>query len=306
MNELEWIAVDWGTSNLRAFAMSSSDQILDRAQSERGMASLNSPDEFESALVSLIDSWLPKSGGQISVISCGMVGAKQGWIEAPYQPVPCSPSTEKMTEAPVNDERFRFLICPGVKQSSPKSDVMRGEETQIAGLLRHSPGFSGLICLPGTHSKWVKLENGEIVEFQTFLTGELFELLSTKSVLRFSIGDLSGDSDSDVFLRAVSEAISDPASISATLFSIRADDLLQKSGAASARSRLSGLLIGWELAAAQKWWAGDEPEIAIIGSSRVGKAYRKTLSVMGAQPELMDIEFMTLGGLCSAYRGLSA
>ncbi|MDE0809982.1 MAG: 2-dehydro-3-deoxygalactonokinase [Alphaproteobacteria bacterium] len=151
-DHIQWIAIDWGTSNLRGWAMSDSGRILDQANSEQGMATVNATDEdFESALLDLIQPWL-KAGGSIPVIACGMVGARQGWLEVPYDEAPCSPHTS-LTKVPTRDPRIDVSIFAGVCQESP-ADVMRGEETQIAGLLSRSPDFGGLICLPGTHTKW--------------------------------------------------------------------------------------------------------------------------------------------------------
>ena len=114
-----------------------------------------------------------------------MVGARQGWIEAPYASVPCTPATQ--TIAPeCRDPRLEMHILAGIRQLHPP-DVMRGEETQIAGVLLREPGFEGVICLPGTHTKWAEVAGGIITSFQTFMTGELFGLLSTQSVLRHSM-----------------------------------------------------------------------------------------------------------------------
>ena len=134
----DWIAVDWGTSNLRAWAMGASG-VLDHGESHEGMGTL-SRDGFEPALLRVVSPWL-QDGRVMPVIACGMVGARQGWIEAVYRAVPCSPvSAAQMTVAPTSDSRIRVHIAPGLSQDRP-ADVMRGEETQIAGALALNPGF---------------------------------------------------------------------------------------------------------------------------------------------------------------------
>ena len=146
---MKWIAVDWGTSRLRVWRMDGAS-ALDRAASDKGMAGLARA-AFEPALLALIEPWLADAH---DVIACGMVGAKQGWVDAPYRSAPCTAAATDLATAPTTDPRMTVRIAPGVSQTSPP-DVMRGEETQIAGFLMDLPDFDGVVCLPGTHTKWV-------------------------------------------------------------------------------------------------------------------------------------------------------
>jgi len=180
----EWIAADWGTSHLRVWAMQG-ETVLDKANSDCGMARL-SKDKFQGALLDLIESWLRTT--PVDVIACGMVGARQGWVEAPYSAVPSAPVPVVPIRVPNTDPRIRAFVVPGLKQNNPP-DVMRGEETQIAGFLASHQNWDGVICLPGTHSKWVQVSAGEVVSFRTFMTGEMFELLRGQSVLKHSMGE---------------------------------------------------------------------------------------------------------------------
>ena len=287
-----WIAVDWGTSNLRVWAMGS-DAILAEAQSDAGMGRL-SQDGFEPALLELIAPWL--SDGRVTpVIACGMVGSRQGWCEAPYRSVPCTPvDRAALVRVPVRDARISVMIAPGLKQMRP-ADVMRGEETQIAGALALYPGFDGILCLPGTHSKWAHVSAGEVVSFQTFMTGEIFALMSTQSVLRHG---MAGDGWEDAaFDAALSDALSRPESVAARLFSLRAEGLIASLSAAGARARLSGLLIGMELAATKAYWLGQP--VAIIGSERLSRTYARALAAQGAQARILSGRDCTLAGLAS-------
>ena len=177
---------------------------------------------------------------------------------------------------------------------------MRGEETQIAGFLALNPGWDGVMCLPGTHSKWVQVSAGEVVSFQTFMTGEIFALLSRQSVLRHSVS--SDGWDAEAFAGAVSDGLSNPERIAARLFSLRTGDLLQGVDNATSRARLSGLLIGAELAAARPYWLGQQ--IAVLGSADVSKPYVAALSAQGVPATQADGARMVLAGLTAAYRSL--
>lgn len=292
----EWVAVDWGTSNLRVWLMGKDGLPFADACSDQGMGQLK-PDEFEPALLALIAPYL--SDLRVTPIICaGMVGARQGWMEADYQTVPCAPpNAQTATLVSANDPRITVRVLPGVKQLSPP-DVMRGEETQIAGALKGHPDFDGVICLPGTHTKWVHISAGEIVSFQTFMTGELFGFLSEGSVLRHSVN--SDDWDQASYISALSDAMSRPQTVAAELFGIRAGSLVADLGSDTARARLSGLLIGIELAGARPYWLGQN--VAIIGSTSVAEHYRSGLSEQGVQAAVWDATDMTLAGLSSAYQ----
>lgn len=291
----EWVAVDWGTSNLRAWIMGRDATILQDCASDDGMGALT-PDQFEPALLALISPFLSE-GTKTPVVACGMVGARQGWTEAEYAAVPCDPpGVKQATSAPVSDPRIDVRILPGVSQSAP-ADVMRGEETQIAGFLAKFPNFDGVLCLPGTHSKWARISAGEMVSFQTFMTGELFALLAGSSVLRHSVD--SAEQDRDSFLAAMRDAMSNPERVAARLFSIRAGSLVSDLGPAAARATLSGLLIGLELAGARPYWLGMD--IAIIGASSLADLYRQALVDQGVDPKMTDTTEMTLAGLTAAY-----
>lgn len=287
----DWIAVDWGTSHVRAWAMAG-DRPVAQAASDRGMGKL-APEGFEPALLDLIRDW---TDGAADVVACGMVGARQGWIEAPYAMAPCPALPEGFVSAPALTPGLRVRIVPGVAQDRP-ADVMRGEETQIAGFLALNPGWDGTLCLPGTHTKWVQVSAGEIVSFQTVMTGELFATIGGQTVLRHS---LTGEGwDDSAFHAALSDALSHPERLTARLFGIRAEGLLHGLPPAAARARLSGLLIGAELAATRARWLGAQ--IAIIGAGGLARTYAAALAAQGAPAALADNDTVTLAGLIAAH-----
>jgi 2-dehydro-3-deoxygalactonokinase len=294
----QWIAVDWGTSNLRVWAMDAQSNPVAEATSDKGMGQLTQ-DQFEPALLDLIEPYLDPA--RITPVLCaGMVGARQGWVEAAYQTTPCHPAqASAATVVLPKDPRISVHILPGVSQAKPP-DVMRGEETQIAGVLREDPDFDGVLCLPGTHTKWVRISAGEIVSFQTVMTGELFGLLSDHSVLKHS---LTGDGwNAASFTQGVADAMDRPQAITAALFGIRAAGLVNDMPNDQARARLSGLLIGIELAATKPYWLGQN--VGILGADTLAQNYTSGLSAQGVPVHTLDARDLTLKGLISAYNSL--
>ncbi|MFZ7092626.1 2-dehydro-3-deoxygalactonokinase [Primorskyibacter sp. 2E233] len=295
---LSWVAADWGTTHLRLWLMAANSDVIARRESPLGMGRLT-PEGYEPALLELLAGDLPDAA--IPVIICGMAGARQGWVEAPYATVPCEvPSLANATQVKTDDPRLSVYILPGICQQTPP-DVMRGEETQIGGFLAAEPNFDGILCLPGTHCKWVHISAREVVSFRTFMTGELFALLGEHSVLKHSIGTGWDDAAFDV---AVSDALSRPAGIGAELFTLRAAQLLQDQSPDVARARLSGMLIGLELAAARPYWLGQE--VVILGQEGLAKAYHTALQSQSAWCRMVSAEGTTLQGLKAAYEQLEA
>ncbi|MEM7060061.1 MAG: 2-dehydro-3-deoxygalactonokinase [Pseudomonadota bacterium] len=284
--DVDWIAVDWGTSHVRAWALDQGGAVLGRAASDQGMSGLK-PTEYQPALVNMVQAWL--SDRTTPVIACGMVGARQGWIEAAYLHAPCAPQVaDRFVQAPSSDARLQVWITPGVAQADP-ADVMRGEETQIAGFLTNRPDFQGMICLPGTHAKWVAVADGQIQHFTTAMTGEVFALLADQSVLRHTAGQGWNDG---AFADAVRQSHADPDALMARLFSVRAEALLADPAPGAARARLSGLLIGAEIAAVQA-----TGHIVLLGDQTLSRHYETALQELGLTTEVVDIEATTLDGL---------
>jgi len=309
------IAVDWGSTNLRAWALDAHHVVLARTSSPRGMLSLSGPDAFEQALLETLEDWLPSDASGVEVIICGMAGARQGWQEAPYLKVEDTPSpladqlVRRRVSVKVQDPRLEVSIIPGLCQSSPHFDVMRGEETQLAGLLGQQPEFTGSVCLPGTHTKWVHLDAGQITRFSTVMTGELFALLGRSSVLRHSV---TPDSLDDARQRAcfkdgVTSALARPAELSRELFTLRARDLLDPDLPADASrslqlgARLSGLLIGLELAGHTLALPSLAP-VVMIGSAELCQRYQLALECLPEKPASLLYTDLTLNGLTHLHQ----
>jgi 2-dehydro-3-deoxygalactonokinase len=296
LKDIAWIAIDWGTSNLRIWGLNADSQVVAESSSDRGMAKLDRSG-FEPALLALINDWLPQ-GRQTPVIACGMVGARQGWVEVPYRQTPCKPVFFDTVGRPdTRDPRLSVFVLAGIKQIEPAPDVMRGEETQIAGILSEDPQFEGVLCLPGTHTKWVRINAGDIVHFRTFMTGELFNLLATQSVLRHSVEGAGWDRSE--FADSVKLMMSEPQNFAGRLFSIRADALISGLDHAVANARLSGILLGAELAATQRYWQGQQ--VTIVGNGTQSDVYAEGLRTLDQTPRIVDASSVTLSGLQSAY-----
>ena len=186
----------------------------------------------------------------LPVVVCGMAGARQGWVEAGYvdTPAPLASILEHAVPVPGQDRDIRIL--PGIAQRDPKApDVMRGEETQLLGALGVDAADEAIVCMPGTHSKWVRANGGTVERFATFMTGELFDAVSRHTILSHAVAGADEADDIDAFKSAVMAAFETPAFAANLLFQVRSGQLLYGGTPAAAREKISGTLIGLELAA---------------------------------------------------------
>ena len=266
----KWIAVDWGTSTFRAYLVQN-NIVSDTIETKDGMKFVKSH-LFEQTLLNLIDRWLDDD--EITeILASRMVGSKQGWEESPYQQTPCNLKKLNYITPTLKDNRISLKIFSGVSQIH-QPDVMRGEETQIAGFLNETPNFNGSICLPGTHSKWVEIRNNNIIKFKTFMTGELFEIISKNSVLIHSVE--AEKIDKMELLKSVDKILQKPELFSNALFQLRADDLINSKGPTIYKSRLSGYLLAIELLGSVEFWENND--IVLIGNPDLTEMYQFVLN----------------------------
>ncbi|MES1155616.1 MAG: 2-dehydro-3-deoxygalactonokinase, partial [Pseudorhodoplanes sp.] len=196
------IGIDWGTSSFRAFRLADDGAVLERRQAPRGILTVANG-AFADVVHEFAGDWL--KAGEQHVLLSGMIGSRQGWRES--QALQCPAGVEDLARAltPVPFDGARVFIVPGVtaKDGQGIPEFMRGEETQIAGLLP-SIGVRGIVCLPGTHSKWARIEQGRIAGFTTHMTGEAFAALSEHTILgRLMQGDAA---DEGAFDRGVTRS----------------------------------------------------------------------------------------------------
>jgi 2-dehydro-3-deoxygalactonokinase len=285
---------------LRAWGIDASGEIVLSRSSPDGMSRL-SREQYPDILTGL----LAEVDGPVDVLICGMAGARQGWLEAPYLDAPADLRTlSRGAVSPVMPgHQYAPSILPGVCQRDfGAEDVMRGEETQLLGLSALIPGFSGLVIMPGTHSKWAILEGTTLNRFSSAMTGEVFELLRVHSVLRHSFsGELEGEDRDIGFDAGLSLGLDKPERLTATLFKVRASALLSGRSPAWCAGFLSGLLIGAEIGG-QRDWIGSA-EIPLIGSVGLCSLYQGALAQVGARSRIVDATDATLAGLKAARQG---
>jgi 2-dehydro-3-deoxygalactonokinase len=294
----EWIAVDWGTSNLRAWGIDADGAIAFSRTSDQGMGKLTR-DAYPGVLTALLVDAVSAAHAS-EVLICGMAGARQGWLEAPYLEAPADLSRLAVSSVAPEVTGFRASILPGVCfKAAGAEDVMRGEETQLLGLSALIPGFSGLVVMPGTHSKWATLDGTRITRFSSAMTGELFEVLRTHSVLRHSLqGDLNGPDRDAGFEAGLTQGLDAPQRLTATLFKVRAGSLLSGRSAPWCAGFLSGLLIGAEIGGQRDWIT--DAEIPLVGSPGLCALYVQAFALLGARTRIIDATDATLAGLKAA------
>jgi len=295
-----WVAVDWGTSNLRAWGIGADGSVLAAAGSDKGMGRL-ARDGYAEALTEAVSAMPLPAEGTVDVLVCGMAGARQGWLEAPYLEAPAD--LRGLVGGAVYPDmpggRLRPAILPGICQRQGGDNVMRGEETQLLGLAATMPGFSGLVCMPGTHSKWAMLDGTRLEGFSTAMTGELFELLKTHSVLRHSLGgDTEGPGREAGFGAGAADGLERPEDLLGQLFRVRAGSLLSGRQPDWCAGYLSGLLIGTEIAA-NRHRIGRDP-VPLIGSPALCALYAQVLDMAGARGQAVDATQVVLAGLKAA------
>ena len=289
-----WIAVDWGTSRLKAWHVAEDGRVLAETATSAGAGRLRG-DAFEAALVEAVGGWLDED--PIDVLVAGMAGRRGGWRQAPYLDLPgdLDGLATHCVAVPCADARLKVAIVPGLCQRRPRPDVMRGEETQLQGLLAREPGFAGRVCLPGTHSKWAEVGPGGIVGFRTFMTGEVFALIAAHSILANDVAaDDAEGFDPAAFEAGLRRGAEAPGDLIASMFEVRAAGLLSAADPGGARARLSGLLIGAELGAAG---ATNGDPVVIIGAKGLAARYVDGVAMLGGRARRLDVEAATLAGL---------
>ncbi|MBR1146235.1 2-dehydro-3-deoxygalactonokinase [Bradyrhizobium sp. AUGA SZCCT0431] len=299
MGQAAYVAVDWGTSSFRLWLMESSGDVLAERRSDEGMMAA-AKIGFAAVLQSHLDA--VGAADHLPVIICGMAGARQGWVEAGYIDTPASLTSILQRAVPVPGQSRDIRILPGIAQRDPKApDVMRGEETQLLGAL----GADGeaLVCMPGTHSKWASVRGGTVERFTTFMTGELFSAVSQGTILSLAVANAGEAVDTQAFRSAVVAAFEAPAFAANLLFQVRSGQLLFGGSPASAREKISGTLIGLELAAGL---AGDRSrrDITLVASGRLEALYRLAFDSLSVAVQSIDSDDAVRRGLALAAKAI--
>lgn len=289
MSATALIAVDWGTSNRRAWRLNRAGEVLDARHDGAGLLAVKDG-RFAQSLQDLIGDWLTQAPG-VPILMAGMVGSKRGWVEAPYLHAPLDLATLSQRLHPVAElAGCPVRVVPGVCVASDDRapDVMRGEETQIYGALVLTGRNSAVLLLPGTHAKWASVDTGVLRGFRTYMTGELFNLLRTHSILgQLMQGDVPVE---ETFLQGVQVSRQAAAGgLLHDLFSVRTLGLSGRLPPSAGASYLSGLLIGAEIADACRHFRPAPGEsILAVGSSELSALYRTAAAEFGLTLNVLD------------------
>jgi 2-dehydro-3-deoxygalactonokinase len=292
------LACDWGTTNLRAWVLDESGQALRSAEFPFGAGRLapgEAPKRFAEVRAQLSATDLP-------AMLCGMIGSNLGWTPAPYVDCPAGLSgIAGRLVAPPGAEGW-VRIAPGVRWEgfNGQGDVIRGEETQLFGWLSADPARAlgrRLVCHPGTHTKWMRVEEGRLTAFVTTMTGELFGLLRQHGVLK---SDAAPD-DSAAFAEGLASA-GDGTALAARLFTARARVVGMGREATTTPSYLSGLLIGADLAAPRLLGADEGEPVALLGDLELCELYARALTARRVAVEVHDGEAAARAGLMALWR----
>lgn len=248
---------------------------------------------LHDSLLRLVAPWLPGTG-RITAVLCG---AADGQLVD----TPCRPLDLRALPSRSPDQRLALSLMPGLRQTRPPA-ILRSGAAQIAGFLCLNPGWDGVICLPGARSTWAHVSAGEVVSFQTFLTGAL--VAQTMAIHSASDTTAIPDWDEEAFARALSDTMTRPERLAAQLASIEAEQVLTALSPTEARARIRGAFIGTELAAARPYWLGQN--LAIIGPSQETAPYASALALQGAAATIADGTRMLLAGLTHAHRAIAA
>ncbi len=273
------VAVDWGTSRLRAYLLDEAGAVAASLEADKGLMQVP-PGGYAAVLAEAIAPWR-EAAGDMPVLMSGMVGSRQGWVEVPYVGLPATLDDLAAGTVPVEAPGFADLaIVPGVAAGTDGAgwaDVMRGEETEIFGVLEGLGRGDGVFVLPGSHAKWVRVEGGAITHFETFMTGEVFEALSKHTILSKMMP--LGKASPAAFARGVAAAqgLAAPGELLTRLFSIRAETLFGRLDEADAADFLSGLLIGAEVLAG----ARAVREVVVVGAAGLAARYLTALEQLG-------------------------
>ena len=270
------IAVDWGTSSFRAFRLRGG-AIVDRRETPNGIIHLG-PEDFAPTLRRAVQPWL--ESGETRILMAGMIGSRQGWCEVPYLPCPAGPAEFAAALTAIPFDGATVQIVPGLRSVDANGvpEVMRGEETQIAGVLA-SVEDDTTACLPGSHSKWVEIREGRIAGFTTHMTGEAFAALRAHTILARMMRD-SPIADAEAFRRGVVRS-GQQGGLLHHLFGVRTQGLFGELPETEAASYLSGLLIGHEVAAAE-----PSGSVHLIGAPALCSLYAVAITYYGAEPRV--------------------
>lgn len=287
------IALDWGVSSLRAWRIAGDGAILETRRAATGILGV-SQGGFPAAFASAVGDWTA-GAPHAPVLLCGMIGSRQGWVEAPYAPAPAGLPDLVAALASVEVEGRRVArIVPGVSlRDGARAEVMRGEETQIVGAAGEG---ERLVILPGSHSKWARTNDARILDFSTFMTGELYAALKDHTILGRGLAATPAD-DADAFAAGAAQARE---GLAGALFQTRARTLLGGLTPGDAGAFLSGLVIGAEIEEGLARYGAPARPPLLVGAPALIARYQGAFALRGVATEAAGEETAAAGAFAIA------
>lgn len=297
MRDPALIAVDWGTSSFRLWVLDADQGVISESRGGDGML-FATREGFPAVLLRHLKA--AKAPADKPIIVCGMAGARGGWAEAGYVETPAALSAIAQQAISAPGVKRDIRILPGLCQRlAGRPDVMRGEETQLLGVATAMTGRA-LVCMPGTHSKWVTVEDGRVEGFSTYMTGELFDAVSKHTILAAPDKTVAEGPDSAAFRQAAVAAFEAPGRVTSQLFAARSGQLLNGLAPAAALAHISGTLIGAEIGGATG--SDRSHSIRLVASGRLRDLYESAFASIGISYETIDADDAVRKGLAMAAR----
>lgn len=283
------IGIDWGTSSLRAFLIGAEGEVLDQLSNPQGIMHVENGD-FEGVFRELVADWVKDTG--LPVIASGMITSRNGWVETPYLQVPSGVRelADALVSHQMSDGMTVTFVTGMTTERGGSPDVMRGEETQIIGASAFGVS-DGVFVLPGTHSKWITVQNNRIEDYATFMTGEVFAALRHHTILGTLMSE--GPFQEGAFRKGCAAGLISGSRLLHDLFSVRTLPLFGKISGDMVEDYLSGMLIGAEL-------KGIDPEsiidpVTIVGRSDLADRYEIAMSVAGLKTQRAPDDIVAQG-----------
>jgi 2-dehydro-3-deoxygalactonokinase len=292
------ISADWGTTSLRAFLLDARGAIVDRREAPKGIMKV-SDGNFSGTFSTLTGRWLNDSP-DIPVLLSGMIGSEQGWAVAPHIPLPArlADLAAALHAVPITDKKDAYIV-PGLTTVGADGvhDIIRGEETQIVGALDDSATGNSVLCLPGTHSKWVTVADGAISGFQTCLTGEALAILSDNSILGRLMENSVAENEKkeeSAFVQGLTRA-TERGGLLHHLFGVRSQGYCRVIPRSDLHLYLAGILIGHEIRGMREIYP-QLKSITVIAGQVIAERYDRALEFFGLQTTLVDGAAAAFGG----------
>lgn len=294
-----FIGINWGSSNFRAYRVAADGSLIDKFAEPAGIASLDRQGMAQQ-VTRLAERW-PGSG---PIYASGMVGSNVGWVDVPYATCPAGLADVAAAAVETRFGDVAVTIVPGLtchREADGGVDILRGEETELFGLVALQGITDGVVALPGTHTKWVRIRQGKAVDFLTSMSGEIFDRLTAQGLLASIVEGKA--SDGEAFQQAARQAQARTLGLGSLLFGTRAKVIRGELPRADAASALRGMLIGSDIADALAMFpALGDAVIPLVGNGALSRLYAAALSSLNIATTLIDADDASIAGFHAFHR----